>query len=236
MFNVSLALEQPRALSPHIQLTPYPVSHGRTLLSPGTPDFHALAGEAPSDAHVSASVSTAFLLTNRATERDVLFMGDVEPDAVGGGSCNLYLWKTIAPRVAEGRLHALFMECSYSSAQPNALLYGHLSPRHLYAELRALAACVDTVRGAPAPGPPLAGLQVVVIHVKEMVLPASAPPCVLPAAGSARDGAAPGAEPMYPVDLPTLVGDELAALEAESRLGVEFIVARQGQRIGALFP
>lgn len=66
------------------------------------------------------------------------------------------------------------IECSYDDSRPDHLLYGHLTPRHVLAELAVLhgllrpstsATPVDP--SASSPPPQLKGLKVYIIHVKE---------------------------------------------------------------------
>ncbi|KAF2462022.1 cAMP phosphodiesterases class-II-domain-containing protein [Lineolata rhizophorae] len=155
--------------------------------------------------------------------REILIFGDVEPDAVSLSPRTAHVWAEAAPKIAAGILRGLFIECSYTDAQADAVLFGHLAPRHLVHELAALADLVADERrrlaaergrkrkrastGAasmpdaptPSPGPPganrtwptmaaaqettaqtnklpppreplpppLAGLRVVIIHVKD---------------------------------------------------------------------
>lgn len=219
-----------------VSVKAYPVSHGSSLISHGTAKFQAI-DTLPSNAcafrtgHLSTTVSTAFLFTHTRMDRDVLFMGDVEPDAVGANSLNRQLWKTIAPRAAQGKLHAVFLECSFGSEQPNEFLFGHLTPPHLYAELRALAECIREERSANDIKGILSGLKCIVIHVKDMMLPGCGKPCLTPANAGSNTLLDPGPV-AFPVDLRAEVANELHALEAEGQLGVELIVAQQGQRIG----
>lgn len=59
-------------------------------------------------------------------------------------------------------LHQL--ECSYDDSRPDHLLYGHLCPRHILAELSTL----HSILASTSPSPPtLKGLKVNIIHVKE---------------------------------------------------------------------
>ena len=77
-------------------------------------------------------------------------------------------------------------------------------------------------------------MKCVVIHVKDMMLPSSStPPCRLPANTAPEAIAAhAGAPKLLPVDLRAQIQNELAVLEEKYGLGVEFHVARRGDRIG----
>jgi cAMP phosphodiesterase len=87
--------------------------------------------------------SSAYFIRDIATGREVLIFGDVEPDTISLFPRNLQVWTHAAPKIASGLLTAIFIECSYSDSQHDDQLYGHLAPRYLIEELRALAACVD---------------------------------------------------------------------------------------------
>jgi elongation factor 1-gamma len=56
------------------------------------------------------------------------------------------IWAEAAPKIAAGTLTGIFIECSYTNAQGDPFLYGHLSPRHLLAELQSLADMVKDAR------------------------------------------------------------------------------------------
>lgn len=216
----------------------FPISHGASLISDDTANFSAIRTAShfpavcgPLSGHLSTTVSTAFVFTHTHKDCDVLFMGDVEPDTVSGSSLNRHVLEAVAPRAAQGKLRAVFLECSYSSSQPNEFLFGHLTPKHLYAELHTLAECVRVERGAKDTKGILRGVKCVVIHVKDMMLPGVGVPCRVPSS-KALDGLGANEPPALPIDLRTQIAAELASLEAEAQLGVELIIAKQGLRIG----
>ncbi|WFC93491.1 3',5'-cyclic-nucleotide phosphodiesterase [Malassezia brasiliensis] len=215
----------------------FPISHGASLISDDTADFSAIHTASqfhpvcgPVSGHLSTTVSTAFVFTHTQKDCDVLFMGDVEPDTVSGSSLNRHVLEAVAPRAAQGKLRAIFLECSYGSSQPNEFLFGHLTPRHLYNELHTLAECVRVERGAKDTKDILRGVKCVVIHVKDMMLPGVGVPCRVPD-NTAPDGLGPIGFPTLPIDLHSQIAAELASLEAEAQLGVELIMAKQGLRI-----
>lgn len=233
-----LELGQQLTAAPDITVTPYPVSHGASRLKDGVPVFQDVFHVpppsplpcAPLDT-MSTTVSTAFLFRNHRVDRDVLFVGDVEPDAVGHSMANTELWKKVAGRMAERKLNALFLECSSASEQPNHLLFGHLTPRHLYAELESLARLVARERGDDETQTKnmLHGLKCIVTHIKGMVL--AADPlysCCQPVQRQREDETL-----RLPVNLVETIEKELHELEAERQLGVQFIIAHRGQPIGA---
>ncbi|WFD22000.1 3',5'-cyclic-nucleotide phosphodiesterase [Malassezia equina] len=233
----SLELGKPLTATLDVTVTPYPVSHGASRLTDGVPVFQDVFHMpppsplpcAPLDT-MSTTVSTAFLFRNHRVDRDVLFLGDVEPDEVGHSRANAELWRKVAGRMAQGKLNAVFLECSYSSEQPNHLLFGHLTPKHLYAELKTLARLVAQERfgNEIKTKNALRGLKCVVIHIKGMVLPADARFSCFRLIQRQNES-----KLILPVTLAQIVEKELQALEAEHQLGVEFIIARRGQRIGA---
>lgn len=235
----ALPIDQPLALAQGVDVTTYPISHGPTRLSPGTASFHDEMLHAPSlprppcakDESFCRTVSTAFLFKNHRRDLDVLFLGDVEPDLVSQGTCNSNLWQRVAPRAAQNKLKAVFLECSYTTEQPNHLLFGHLTPKFLYKELECLAKFVCRSRGQDesALENSLRGLKVVVIHIKGLILSVNPTyTCCTPVPKTTSLTAnLPLPMPIY-----DLVSQELAALEKQGRLGVEFIVAKRGQRIG----
>ncbi|SNX86612.1 uncharacterized protein MEPE_05321 [Melanopsichium pennsylvanicum] len=90
--------------------------------------------------------STAFFITHKNHDKDVLFFGDVEPDCVSKSPRNRGVWSHAAERFAEGKLNAIFLECSFCRGHPTEFLYGHLSVEFLMDELRVLAQLVKRYR------------------------------------------------------------------------------------------
>jgi len=86
--------------------------------------------------------STAFFVRDTETNREVLIFGDVEPDSISLSPRNFIIWQEAARKIAHGVLGGIFIECSYDDSQADAVLFGHLNPKHLIAELQALAAMV----------------------------------------------------------------------------------------------
>ena len=120
--------------------TQFPISAG-----PVTPGNHGgpMATSHLDGNHMFEPVSSsAFFIRNDATGNELLIFGDVEPDSVSLSPRNHIVWEDAAGKVAEERLKAIFIECSYDDSTRNEDLYGHLCPRHLIAELSFLAHCV----------------------------------------------------------------------------------------------
>ncbi|KAI1114791.1 cAMP phosphodiesterase class-II [Nemania sp. NC0429] len=93
--------------------------------------------------------SSAYFIRDNATGREVLMFGDVEPDAISLSPRNMGIWREAAPRIANGNLAAIFIECSYDNSQTDDRLFGHLTPRYVIRELQALAAAVEIARQTP---------------------------------------------------------------------------------------
>jgi 3',5'-cyclic-nucleotide phosphodiesterase len=100
--------------------------------------------------------STAFLI--ESGDDALLCFGDTGPDAVEKTTKIHDVWTAVAGRVKEHRLKAVIIESSYSNAQPDKQLFGHLTPAWLLKELHDL----DEQAGGGA----LKDLPVVVSHIK----------------------------------------------------------------------
>ncbi|KAK3071873.1 3',5'-cyclic-nucleotide phosphodiesterase pde1 [Teratosphaeriaceae sp. CCFEE 6253] len=94
--------------------------------------------------------STAFFIRDGETQREVLIFGDVEPDSISLSPRNRTVWLEAARKIAYGVLGGIFIECSYDDSKIDAVLFGHLCPRHLIAELQVLASMVTEARAAKA--------------------------------------------------------------------------------------
>lgn len=86
--------------------------------------------------------STAYFIRDIATSREILMFGDVEPDSISLTPRLARVWAEAAPKIASGVLTGIFIECSYPDSQADAVLFGHLAPRHLIMELHTLAEMV----------------------------------------------------------------------------------------------
>jgi cAMP phosphodiesterase len=106
--------------------------------------------------HGPGMPSTAFLV--RSHNSYLLYLGDTGADEVEQSHCLYDLWRAVAPLVRAHQLRAIFIEASYSNAQPVAQLFGHLTPALLLHELGVL--------GQLAGPAALRGLPVVVTHLK----------------------------------------------------------------------
>lgn len=93
----------------------------------------------PGEPVLATVESSAFFLRNIDDGNEMIVFGDVEPDSISFEPRNRRVWETAAPKIASGKLRAIFIECSYTDAVDDAFLYGHLCPRHLVAELSVLA-------------------------------------------------------------------------------------------------
>ncbi|KAF1347384.1 hypothetical protein EJ07DRAFT_169721 [Lizonia empirigonia] len=94
--------------------------------------------------------SSAFFIRTESTmttpTKEILIFGDIEPDSLSLSPRTAIIWAEAAPKIAAGILTGIFIECSYTDAQADAVLFGHLSPRHLLTELQNLADLVKTAR------------------------------------------------------------------------------------------
>ena len=109
---------------------------------PGTPTFYGQQNE-----YLQCVVdSTAFFIRADDTGREILMFGDVEPDSLSALPRTHVVWAEAAPKIAQGILSGIFIECSYSDSQRDAVLFGHLAPRHLNKELETLAEMVAEKR------------------------------------------------------------------------------------------
>ncbi|KAH9906434.1 cAMP phosphodiesterases class-II-domain-containing protein [Xylariomycetidae sp. FL2044] len=95
--------------------------------------------------------SSAYFIRDGATGREVLIFGDVEPDSISLSPRNLIIWQEAAPRFVKGNLNAIFIECSYDDSQPDDRLFGHLTPRYVIQEMKALATQVEACRRQAPP-------------------------------------------------------------------------------------
>jgi hypothetical protein len=94
--------------------------------------------------------SSAFFLRDHHTGSEIIVFGDVEPDSVSMGTHNKRVWEAAAPKIATGKLRAIFIECSYNDSTDDSYLYGHMCPRHLVSELGVLASRVMEIRDSNA--------------------------------------------------------------------------------------
>jgi 3',5'-cyclic-nucleotide phosphodiesterase len=109
--------------------------------------------------------STAFLI--ESGEDALLCFGDTGPDEVEQATRLGDIWTAVAVRVRSGALRAIIIEVSYTSAQPDNQLFGHLTPVWLLKSLHALE--------KEAGDGSLEGLPVVVSHIKYSLLKGPTP-------------------------------------------------------------
>ncbi|POY70977.1 putative 3',5'-cyclic-AMP phosphodiesterase [Rhodotorula taiwanensis] len=239
---IEAPISQSIPLSSALSFSALPVAHGpNPSTSVATPA--SLASHSKSDSTKSSSDvyhSTAVFLREEVSKREFLFFGDVEPDSVSGTDLNRKVWTAAASKIVAGSLDVIFIECSYPSSQPRAQLFGHLSPPYVMEELAVLEELVVASRGtkggaADAKGGPLAGVTVVITHIKdELYLP---PPDTAPSSATSdptTSAAAASIEAKYPRERETVherIERELNELERERGTGVRFVLAEQGMRL-----
>ena len=192
----------------------FPVSHGQGAGGAGT-----------------TYPSSAYFVRHDASARELLFFGDVEPDAVAAEPGNAEVWRAAAPKVPHA-LGALFIECSWPAGRARDVLYGHLSPEHLADELGALALEVACTRqrqeqkqqqaqkqngprkkkrrntdSLPSVKGALEGLRVYIIHCKDDI------------------------EKKFDEPIHKVIADQVRELVDAKELGAEIIAVEQGMHI-----
>ncbi|MGC3947210.1 MAG: 3',5'-cyclic-nucleotide phosphodiesterase [Chryseolinea sp.] len=106
--------------------------------------------------HVNPYNSTAFLVQGNGSA--ILYLGDTGADRIEKSDKLGRLWTVIAPLIKDRKLKAIFIEVSFSNAQPDHLLFGHLTPKLLMEEMEKLAALV--------PSGTMKDFSIVVTHMK----------------------------------------------------------------------
>ena len=124
--------------------TPTGVLAGSSAPSGGQRAGSVSAAAAPVES-VCVYDSSAYFIRDVATGREILMFGDVEPDSISLSPRNQQIWQEAAPKIATGKLAAIFIECSYDDSQSVDRLFGHLAPRFVMQEMTALA---EEVRAA----------------------------------------------------------------------------------------
>ncbi|PSV58520.1 MBL fold metallo-hydrolase [Photobacterium sp. GB-3] len=119
----------------------------------------------------SGAESTAFLFKNAANEV-VIYLGDTGPDAVEKSTALDTIWQQIAPYIQQKKLKGIFIETSFSNSTPDKLLFGHLTPKWLLAELDSLAGYVGGEQ-------PLKDLNVIITHIKHSLKKGTNPQTVI---------------------------------------------------------
>lgn len=76
----------------------------------------------------------------------------------------IQVWTYVAPLVAQGKLRAIFLECSYGDDRSEDKLYGHLNPKLFMQEIGVLSELVAVINRGRGDG--LKGLKVFVNHIK----------------------------------------------------------------------
>jgi cAMP phosphodiesterase len=181
--------------------------------------------------HNGLYTSTAFFFREDHTQQEFLFFGDVEPDSLSSKPRIIDVWRVAAERIHSSLLSSIFLECSWPKDRDDALLYGHLSPKHVVDELVKLAREIDALRrtnsipdSAACPPPNkkqrldpnltngvlkgvLAGVKVYIMHCKDSLDSSSAKP------------------------MREVIVEQIRELLEEKELGVEVIAVRQGMSL-----
>jgi 3',5'-cyclic-nucleotide phosphodiesterase len=110
--------------------------------------------------HIPNCPSTAYLIHSKGAY--VLYFGDTGPDAMTATNCLQTIWTRVAPLIRDKKLQGIFLESSHPNDHPDHLLFGHLTPSWVMAELHRLADLVNPAQPRQA----LRDLAVVVTHIK----------------------------------------------------------------------
>ena len=119
-------------------------------------DNTAMTVKAFTLSHGNPYESTAFLVGNNGSY--MLYLGDTGADEIEKSDKLHQLWETIAPLIKTKQLKSIMIEVSFPNEQPDKSLFGHLTPRLLMNEMKALS----NLTGAAA----MKGFPVVITHIK----------------------------------------------------------------------
>ncbi|QEC66917.1 3',5'-cyclic-nucleotide phosphodiesterase [Panacibacter ginsenosidivorans] len=122
-----------------------PLEEGKEIPIPQT-NLHITAYPL---SHSSPYQSTAFLV--RYEDAYFLYLGDTGADTTEHSDKLKSVWQHIAPLVIAKKLKAVFIEVSYTDAQPLNKLFGHLTPSLLMNEMNVLSALAGTDNMKPLP-------------------------------------------------------------------------------------
>lgn len=187
-------------MCPNVSVRVMPLTHGESFTHPKEP-----------------YESSAFFIRHDVTRRQFLFFGDVEPDSLSVKPQTIAVWRAAAPLVPE-QLSAIFLECSWPSDRDDALLFGHLSPKHVLRELETFADEVVSLKASKegvlrnpkrqriGRSGALKGLTLYIIHCK-----------------AAFEGV---------IDPSQLIVGQIKRLVLEQELGLDIVAVVQGMRIG----
>lgn len=106
--------------------------------------------------HVNPYESSAILIKSK--ENYALYFGDTGADRIEKSDDLKNIWQKIAPLIIKKDLKVIMIEVSFPNAQPENLLFGHLTPKLLNEELKKLS----LLTGKNA----LKNLNIVITHIK----------------------------------------------------------------------
>ncbi|KAG9016213.1 3',5'-cyclic-nucleotide phosphodiesterase pde1 [Tulasnella sp. JGI-2019a] len=216
---------------------------GYTQVSPGIsarvmPVTHGICSHSVDRAYESS----AWFIRNDKTGSEFLYFGDVEPDSISNNPRTRQVWRAAAPKIKSGKLHTIFLECSWRSDRPNAMLFGHLSPPHVLEELRNLATEIRTYDGKSEPAiQPPPSLFVSILAALGFGPKAPPPPPPLPDSqllGSLKDirlvvTHCKSTPEIFPdgATIADVICDEIRCLTNAAGLGITIFAAKQGDAI-----
>ena len=100
--------------------------------------------------------STAFLV--KSNDSYILYLGDTGADEIEKSKNLHLLWQAIAPLIVNKQLKGILIETSFPDEQPDKLLFGHLTPHWLMAEMGDLAVLTGKAT--------LKNFNIIITHVK----------------------------------------------------------------------
>ncbi|MCF2949167.1 3',5'-cyclic-nucleotide phosphodiesterase [Paraglaciecola aquimarina] len=101
--------------------------------------------------------STAFVIEKG--QNMFVYFGDTGPDEVEKQGKLNAIWRYLAKQMPDKTLRGLIIEVSFDNQRPDNLLFGHLTPKWLMAELKQFNILLQ-------PNITLAGTKVVISHIK----------------------------------------------------------------------
>lgn len=156
--GMGASLLSPRAFAHHnsSQQARDQQSPNHTSAAPATTGNSARSDSISAHSSTGESVcvydSSAYFIRDVTTGREILVFGDVEPDSVSLSPRNQQVWTEAAPKIASGKLAAIFLESSYDDSQSVDRLFGHLTPRFIAEEMASLASEVTVYHAAVRQG------------------------------------------------------------------------------------
>lgn len=145
-------------LNPVTHLEPFVIANDAYTVT----RFDVIHGHVVQEGLILPYLLLAFLVCDNTSGAKLLVFGDFEADSVLATAKNAAVWRHVAPFVVDGSLKCIVLECSTHSMAPNTNLYGHMTPHHVFAELKHLNSLCVADKAEP-----LKNLLIFVTHVKD---------------------------------------------------------------------